>query len=312
MPFDRTGSEPFSFDPNKLGTVKPSLADPEGYALSVDELESIFGIKARYFANLPRRLVVPVLQGGWHTENWYSTKGYLYVVEPQAWVPKVAHGETMPASQFKTTYTREQETITETKFNASTSAEVKIEAGGSYYGITASVKSSNELSFKYSSSTTTKETLETKGIGGNVPIHQLFVYPTIRCKVIKKQRIDYTINDKSAELKWTPDSYNAGYWDNRWVSDERLSDVKKLQFHPVPMEGNGLGNKAYILPLPILTADNDIDVTTIMSRKGWVDWYVYDVPWSSADQTIDLAAPRNDVAFRAMTTWTTLPPVKPE
>ncbi|RYP15730.1 hypothetical protein DL765_005532 [Monosporascus sp. GIB2] len=107
---------------------------------------------------LPRRLVMP----------------------PQAWVPKVAHGETMPAAHVKTTYTKEQETITETKFNASTSAEVTIEARGSYYGITASVKSSNELSFKYSSSTMRKESLEIKGTSGNVPIHQLSIYPPHR------------------------------------------------------------------------------------------------------------------------------------
>ncbi|RYP04485.1 hypothetical protein DL764_004424 [Monosporascus ibericus] len=73
----------------------------------------------------------------------------------------------MPASQFQKTYTEEQETIAEA--NASTSAEVTVEAGGSYYGITASVKSSNELSFKYSSSTTTKESLENQGTAATCP-----------------------------------------------------------------------------------------------------------------------------------------------
>ncbi|RYP42283.1 hypothetical protein DL768_010371 [Monosporascus sp. mg162] len=91
-------------------------------------------------------------------------------------------------------YTKEQETIPGIKFNATTSAEVIIEAGESYYGITASVESSNEVSFKYSSSTTTKDSLEIKGTS-----------------VIKKRPIDYTINNKSEVLKEAPNAYNAGY-----------------------------------------------------------------------------------------------------
>jgi hypothetical protein len=47
-----------------------------------------------------------------------------------------------------------------------------------------------------------------------------------------------------------------------------------------------------------------------MSRKGWIDWYHYDIPWETekdfGEETIDLAAPDNDVAFRPMSTWTTL------
>ncbi|EOD52693.1 hypothetical protein UCRNP2_512 [Neofusicoccum parvum UCRNP2] len=315
MGFDRTGSAPFQFNANRLGTIKPYLAEPEGIDLSTDELKLVFGIQEQYFAKLPKRIVIPVLEGRWYTEHWYSTTGYLYVVEPEAWVPQVSHGDTMPASAFKTTYVREEETITETKFNAGTSAEVSIEAGGTFYGVTANVKSTSDISFRYSSSTTTKESLETTGTSGNAPIHQLFVYPKLRCKVIRKQRIDYTINDSSEELKWTGDSYRNGYWGERWVSDKRLGRVRNLGLHPVPMDGNGLGHKAYVLPIPELTdGGDDIDVTTIMSRQGWVDWYVYDIDWEEVedDETIDLAAPRNGVAFRPMTTWTTLPPINPD
>ncbi|KAL1617879.1 hypothetical protein SLS56_010801 [Neofusicoccum ribis] len=315
MGFDRTGSAPFQFNANRLGTIKPYLAEPEGIDLSTDELKLVFGIQEQYFAKLPKRMVIPVLEGRWYTEHWHSTTGYLYVVEPEAWVPQVSHGDTMPASAFKTTYVREEETITETKFNAGTSAEVSIEAGGTFYGVTANVKSTSDISFRYSSSTTTKESLETTGTSGNAPIHQLFVYPKLRCKVIRKQRIDYTINDSSEELKWTGDSYRNGYWGERWVSDKRLGRVRNLGLHPVPMDGNGLGHKAYVLPIPELTdGGDDIDVTTIMSRQGWVDWYVYDIDWEEVedDETIDLAAPRNGVAFRPMTTWTTLPPINPD
>ncbi|KAK3943795.1 hypothetical protein QBC46DRAFT_446578 [Diplogelasinospora grovesii] len=311
MPFDRTGSEPFHFDPDKLGKVKPTLAEAEGYTLSVEDLKDVFGIDATYFGKLPKRLLVPALSGRWYTEQWYSVTGYLYIVEPEAWVPQVSHGRTLPASTFKTTYVKTVETVEETKFNAGASAQVTISAGGTYYGVTVEAKASSELSFNYSTSTTTKETLETKGVSGDTPIHQLFVYPTLRCKVIKKQRIDYTINDSSKELKWTGESYKPGYWDARWVADKRLDEIRKVQFHPVPMDGNGLGGKAYMLPVPEVTADGELDITTIMSRQGWIDWYVYDIAWQTvADQKITLAAPHNDVAFQPMSTWTTIPPLK--
>ena len=107
----------------------------------------------------------------------------------------------MPASQFKSTYQRDEVVKTEKEFNAGTAAEITFEGGGSYYDVTANAKSTSDISFKYSKSTTTTETLETKGVSGEVPIVQLFVYPTLHCKVLKKQRIDYTINDSSEELK---------------------------------------------------------------------------------------------------------------
>lgn len=243
-------------------------------------------------------------------EHWYSVKGYLYVLEPLEWVPVIARGKTLPASNFTTTYSNEEETITETKFNAGTSAELKIEAGGTYFGVTADVKSNSDISFRYSSTTTTKEKLETTGTSGTTPIHQLFVYPVLRCRVVKRQRVDYTINDSSEELKWTPDSYNDGYWNERWVADGRTHELNKLVRHPVPMDGNGLGHKGYILPIPTVDEDGELDVTTIMSRQGWVDWYHYDIPWETeedfGDEKMDLAAPDNDVAFRPMSTWTTL------
>ncbi|KAI1402794.1 hypothetical protein F4819DRAFT_453384 [Hypoxylon fuscum] len=77
-------------------------------------------------------------------------------------MPEISHGNTMPVCQFKTTYIKKQKTVTKIKFNIRTLAEVKIEAGRLYYNITTNVK--------YSSSNTTKETLETKGTSGKVSI----------------------------------------------------------------------------------------------------------------------------------------------
>lgn len=304
MVFDRTGSEPLSFDPEKVGRVTPALANADGFKLSAKEFSDIFGIDGDRFGDLPKRFVVPELRGRHHVEQWYLTEGNLYLVEPVAWVPKVSKFHTMAASAFKSTYTSVSETIESTKFNASASAEVSIEAGGSYYGITASVKSNSSVSFAYSKESLDKDRIETLGITGEVPIHQLVVYPLLRCKIIKVQRIEYTANNSSEELKWETDAS----WGDRWVADKRLGRVQKLALNPVPTDGNGIGGKVYILPFPEVNSNGDVDVTTIISRQGWIDWYVYDAPWKNAEagKYIDLAAPSNDTAFRPMATWTTL------
>ncbi|PGH26584.1 hypothetical protein AJ80_01713 [Polytolypa hystricis UAMH7299] len=300
-------SGPLTFDDSKVGTIKIPMVASSGYDLSPTELKKIFGIDAARFGSLPKRIVVPVLEGSWYTEQWYSVTGWLYILEPSAWVPQVSHGRTEAVSKFKKEYTKEVKSVSETKFNASTSASLEIEAGGSYMGITASLKSSNEIKFEVSKSTTVDETLKTSGKVGDVPVHELFVYPNLRCKVVKKQRIDYTINNSSEELKWTPDSYREGYWGERWVGDSNLGSLKKLAWHPVPMSGNGLAGKAYILPTPQNAANGDVEITTVMSRQGWKDWYHYDVPWQTAtDQTITLAVPNNTIAFQPTGTWAVL------
>jgi hypothetical protein len=312
MPFDRTGTQPFHFDPDKLGKVKPKLAQAEGYTLSVDDLRDIFGIEAKHFGKLPKRLIVPILEGNWQTENWYQVTGNLYIVEPEAWVPQVVHRRTLPVSTFKTTHTNKQETVAETKFAANASAKVSISAGGSFNGVIfeakAEAEASSLVSFDYSVLSTTTETLETSGVQGNEPVHQLFVYPLLRCKVIKKQRINYTINDSSEELKWTADSYKEGYWDAHWVAAKRMKEILQYAFDPVPMKGKGLGHKAKILPVPKVTATGELNVTTVMTRQGWLDWYVYDREWQTVtnNQKISFASPNNEVAFQPMATWTTI------
>jgi hypothetical protein len=300
-------SGPLTFDDSKVGTIKVPMIASNGYDLSPTELKKIFGIDAARFGSLPKRIVVPVLEGSWYTEQWYSVTGWLYILEPSAWVPQVSHGRTEAVSKFKKEFTKEVKSLSETKFNASASASLEIEAGGSYMGITASLKSSNEIKFEVSKSTTVDETLKEFGEVGDVPVHELFVYPNLRCKVVKKQRIDYTINDSSKELKWTPDSYREGYWDERWVGDSNLGSLKKLAWNPVPMSGNGLASKAYILATPQNAANGDVEITTVMSRQGWKDWYHYDIPWqTTTDQTITLAVPNNTIAFQPTGTWAVL------
>ncbi|KAM0737991.1 hypothetical protein ACQRIT_007467 [Beauveria bassiana] len=298
---------PFSFDDSKVETVKINMLGSSGYDLSPEELKKIFGINPTRFGSLPKQIVIPVLEGSWYTQQWYSVTGWLYVLEPVAWVPQVAHGRTEAVSKFAKQYTNEEKSFSETKFNAAAEASISIEAGGSYMGVTATVKSSSEIKFQVSKSTTVDETIKTSGNLGDVPVHELFVYPNLRCKVIRKQRVDYTINDSSEELKWTPDSYRDGYWDERRVKNSNVGELRKLAWAPVPMYGNGLASKASILALPQNTADGGVDIITLISRQGWGDWYHYDIPWQTVtDQHITLAVPNNTIAFQPTGTWAIL------
>ncbi|KAK5991606.1 hypothetical protein PT974_09891 [Cladobotryum mycophilum] len=310
--FHRRGPEPFHFDDSKLGTVVPVLGEIEGYNVNITNLHDIFGINATNFGKVPKRMVVPALKGRHTVENWYETSGYLYVVEPEAWIPEILLLNNLPASKFITQHEKESETITETKFNAGTSAELTISARASYFGVTAEAKSHSSMSFQYTKSTTTKETLKTTGKTGDQPVYQLALYPLLKCKVIKRQRIEYTINDSSEEIKWGTHSYEKWFWDNHYVNPNRLDEVEKATLHPVPMEGNGLGNKAYMLPVPQLTKSGELDVLTLLTRTGWKGWYRYDAhEWENVNMEITVAAPDNHVAFRPAMTWTTLPPLSP-
>lgn len=99
-----------------------------------------------------------------------------------------------------------------------------------------------------------------------------------------------------------------GYWDGRWVSDGRLDEIRKLAFDPVPMQGHGLRRKTCILSVPHMEGD-DLEVTTVISGTDCVDSvdrYIYDALWHSSNQTIALVVPKDDVAFKPMSTWTTL------
>jgi len=291
---------PVTFDERDLGSVQPGLAAVKGFQLSEEELKDIFDIDKARFGDLPKRLVIPELHGEHYTENWYRVKGWLYQVEPVEWVPVVISEGTIPKSAFTTEYTRKEVEKSEKSFNASTSASLTIEGGGSYYGITADVKSENTVSFEVKKSRYLEEQWETKGTTGEVPIHKLFVYPLLRCRIVKRQDIEYTVNNSSTELKWTRDR-DQGHC----VGSGRLSRVRKLQFNPVPMTGWAVNGKTHILPVP--KVENGVfSVTTLMSRTEWTDWYVYDAPnadWEDVHKgTMDFSAPNSGTAFGPMYT----------
>jgi hypothetical protein len=234
--------------------------------------------------------------------------GYLYLVEPAVWIPQILHGETIPVSKFVTEHTTEIKSVSETTFNAATSASLDIAGGGSYLGVTANVKSSSTIEFKASTSSSVNEASKIIGTTGDVPVHELMLYPILRCKVIKKQRIEYMVTESGYQLMWGHN--DTAFWEERRVVDGRVDGVRKLAYHPVPMNGeNGLASVTYLLPVPQVTSDGDLEVTTLLSRSHWADWYHYDIAWedcSGSNETIDVASPNNSVAFRPMATWTVL------
>ncbi|KAJ2915979.1 hypothetical protein MD484_g4438, partial [Candolleomyces efflorescens] len=280
------------FDPTKVKTVKPGLGKARGYQLSPEELRQIFEIDSNRFGELPGRIVIPVLEGHFVSPGWTSftveVTGYLYLVEPATWIPQVFRGDTIPASTFKTTYTKEVKTVEETKFTATTSASVNISAGGSYLGITVDAKASSTIDLKFEKTRTSEETRKTEGTTGKAVV-ELMVYPILQCKVLKKQRINYTME--------------------RRVADGRLTAaVRRLAYHPVPMSGDtSSAGDTWILPVPQVTSDGGVEITTLISRNNWSDWFHYDVSWddcSGSQETIDVAAKENGgVAFGPLASW---------
>jgi hypothetical protein len=98
---------------------------------------------------------------------------------------------------------------------------------------------------------------------------------------------------QSEELKWDEKSYKAGYWRRIWVRSSRLGRVKQLQLHPVPVDGDRLGYKTHTY---CRCCKNQfkwrLEITSLPSRTGWTDWYIYKKDFQDRSMTIDLAAPK--------------------
>ncbi|KAJ2919646.1 hypothetical protein MD484_g817, partial [Candolleomyces efflorescens] len=308
--------EKIVFDATRVKTVRPTLGKVKGYNLEEDELKAIFGIDAKRFGELPSRMVVPVLEGQ-QIHNGTSITGNLYLVEPVAWIPHVWYSKTIPAGVFKTQHNTTVKTVAEATFTCGTSASLNIQGTANYNNISATAKFSCEMSLSIMKSCSTTETSTTTGTTGDVPIHELMIYPVLQCKVIKLQKLNYSSVISSSgsltpEITWgrhSGDDIDNDFWERRRVASTRLGEgILKLSYHPIPMTGH-VDSSMYLLPVPQMTSTGEVEVTTLLSRSNWKDWFHYDAPWENpthSDQIINIAVPNNGVAFRPMATWTDL------
>ncbi|KAF5696531.1 hypothetical protein FMUND_15662 [Fusarium mundagurra] len=296
---DRSVSEIIAFDDSKLAKVKPGLAEAEGFALSPAQLRGIFGINSESFGELPSRIVVPDLASHQANDGSYRVAGYLYVVEPVEWVPRIRHGATVPLSTLKSDF-QENDPILESELNSlGVAVQLATDANGSYRG-------------------TKTEPLTDNPIPGNLsscPIHQLTVFPMLRVRALKRQRIDLHVASTGGDKGlWWANSDKSGYWDQVRVHAERIGPVSDFQLHPIPLKGPAeVARLVFILPVPQFSSNGEIEVTTLISRSGWYNWFIWEeCPWEVTDELLVVAAPHNQAAFEAATTWTPLASTVPE
>ncbi|KAK7421106.1 hypothetical protein QQZ08_010110 [Neonectria magnoliae] len=301
---DRSKTEPIDFDDSKLGKVKPILAKAEGFTLSSKELRDVFGMRPNAFGTLPRRIVIPDFKATPKADG-YQVSGYLYIVEPVAWVPRVRHGVTIPLSVFKKPSVKEEKPVHESALNKpGVAAQLITNTSGALIGTKAEPLTNNAIH-----STATKDGLEVRDNLPPFPIHQLTVFPMLRVRALKQQRIELHLN-ASKKLTWAK-TETAGYWDKTVVSAKRISPaVGSFQLHPLPLQGpDDLSKLLFIQPVPRLLDNGELEVTTLISRSGWPEWYLWeDTHWVDAapNRFLMVAAPQNQTAFQAMTTWAPL------
>ncbi|ROW10145.1 hypothetical protein VMCG_01833 [Cytospora schulzeri] len=301
----RESEQYIDFDESLLLKTHPRLGAAEDFNLSSEQVMKIFDINDSNFTPIPTRLVVPILKGRRNEHHSIRTHGWLYILEPQKWVPVVRHGNSVTASEFKTPSSKARRDILETKFNSDCKATVSFQGGGSYYGISAGVKQNSDITFEYSSTSMTEEDLRMTGVAGDQLVQELVLYPILRCKAIRKQRIDYTVNELTQELEWGTNSPRSESWERICVRSPRLARFEKMQLHPVPVNGGEREDNARLLPVPRIDSNGDFQVTTLLSHADWPDWYIYDAEFQDCAETIDLAASENDVAFCPTSCWTT-------
>ncbi|GKT41690.1 uncharacterized protein ColSpa_01871 [Colletotrichum spaethianum] len=181
---------------------------------------------------------------------------------------------------------------------ANASASLFISADGSYAGITASAKVSSDISFGYSVESSHRETSESKVDVGSTFVAQLFVFPNLKCKVIKQQRIVYTIDEPIWKMKIPGGDMN---WGPRQIAVGRL-DGNYPRISPVPTKGKGLGEIAQLCPIFTFVDGSEDEMNTLISRTDWEKWSLYDsYPWTEpTNQAITVAVPDNKCTFRPM------------
>ena len=163
-----------------------------------------------------------------------------------------------------------------------------------------------DIDFDSSSASTTEEDIKKKGYSGDCFVEQYVIYPILRCKAIKRQRISYTVNDSNKELKWSEKSSEPGYWERIRVRSSRLDRVKQMQFNPAPVRGGNNEEMSCLLPVHQTNSNGgDLEITTLIRHKDWTDWYIYESEFQDCSKKIDLAASQNNVAFRPTSSWTT-------
>ncbi|KAI0469302.1 hypothetical protein F4859DRAFT_487685 [Xylaria cf. heliscus] len=299
------GKQLVDFNESLLMKTRPPLGAAEDFNLSSAQVMKIFGIDENQFTPIPARLVVPVLKGRWKKKDVYHARGWLYIVEPQEWVPVVRHGESVIASKFKSPLSINRKDISEAKFNSECKASIEFRHGGSYYGVSTGVAQNRNISFEYSSTSVTEDVLRKNGVAGDTLVEELVLYPILRCKATRKQRIDYVINTKNKDLKWRDKLCRVRYRESTRVPLSCVGPIAGMQFHPVPVNGTGHESMARLLPIPQIISNGDIEVVTLLSRADWQNWYIYEAEFQDSSERIDLAASRNNIAFRPTSCWTT-------
>lgn len=159
----------------------------------------------------------------------------------------------------------------------------------------------------------TEDKLRRTGVAGDHLVQELVLYPILRCRAIRKQRIDYTVNESGKEpaelsrkLEWATSLPRSEYQGRSCVRSSDVALMKQMQLHPVPVSGRDCEDRVRLLPAPHIDSNGDLAVTTLLSHADWSDWYVYEAEFQDCAETIDLAASQNDVAFRPTSCWTTL------
>ena len=299
-------SQEMSFNPPPcLLKLWPPLAS-NGF-WTPTEVEKYFGIDQNKFAPIPSRLVVPILDGHGHADHTYHTYGWLYILEPQEWIPLVTREEMVRVSAYQNMSSKVALPISEAQMysGADCKASISLQAVASDCRVTIRAIGARDIHYEPSSASTTEEDIKKKGYAGDFFVEQFVICPILRCKAIKRQRISYTVNDSSKELKWSEKSSEPGYWERIRVRSSRLERVKQMQINPVPVRGGNNEEMSCLLPIHQTNSNGDLEITTLISHKDWTDWYIYESKFQDCSKTIDLAASQNNVAFRPTSSWTT-------
>jgi hypothetical protein len=283
----KASSGAFYYDDSDINMINIPIGACEGdYVLTPAELKRYFSLNADRIGKLPEYLIYPHLNSTWNHarkkitgRDWWNITGEIVAYRPIQWIPIVNERDTIPSRSFDAEYNKATKKIqTDEIYGRAAGTDLfELSLGGKWKGMKCERSSTSSIEIKAIYITPTeisKSATVEKGNRGNLVLKEIVLGMALQVERVFEHVITMYLNNegKRDSLTWDgPES------DNKvWVAANSLRDVGSLQFHPILMTGTGHSDSLWIQVLPVFDESKKLtDMHTVVSCKGWVDWYAY-------------------------------------
>ncbi|KAF9936994.1 hypothetical protein BGZ67_001820 [Mortierella alpina] len=277
------GSKAFYYDDRDVNMIDVPIGKCQGDSPLTDaELDSYFGIHPSKIGKLPEYIIAPRLHSAHDASRSFSG-----LQETRLMSEITGEVENHSPNLFHTEFESVETTIKKSEIYGSFEASFSISAGGSWKSMKAEASAGATFEANYRETKEFKEEIKTKGTYGEVVVKEIVMGMSLRVKRVYEHSVNLrfgwklvdpigkAMNFQKAELETILTWDGPESWDDIMVKSSALRDVGPLQFHPVPMTGNGYKHGLWLQVLPVFEDKKFVDMHLIVSADGWKEWAAY-------------------------------------